>query len=56
MIMNDKTTLKQAIDAAQEAYRQLEQALDSGDNRRIGAAMYGLKRALDEIQTIARKK
>jgi len=46
----DKPTLKQAIDAAQEAYRQLEQALDAGNQRSIGAAMFELKRALDELQ------
>lgn len=46
----EKQKLKQAIDAALEAYKRLDQALDAQDWRKIGAAMFELKRTLEEIQ------
>lgn len=46
----NKQQLQQAIDQAQEAYKALDQALDTQDWRKIGAAMSELKRALDNIQ------
>ena len=48
--------LQQAIDRAQEAYKALDQALDSHDWRAIGAAMFVLKQALDNIQAAAAAK
>lgn len=46
----NKQQLQQAIDQAQEAYKALDQALDTQDWRKIGAAMFVLKQALDNIQ------
>lgn len=51
----NKQELQQAIDQAREAYQALDQALDTHDWRKIGAAMAVLKRALDNIQKQAGK-
>lgn len=50
----DKQELQKAIDQAQAAYQELDQAQDTHDWRKIGAAMFKLKRALDAIQAAAK--
>ncbi len=51
----NKQRLQQLIEAAILLLEQLEAALDAGDNRKIGARLYELRRQLnslrDEIET-----
>jgi len=42
--------LQQAIENAIQALEKLEEAMDSGDNRRIGAVLYELRHALKEAE------
>jgi len=47
----DKLKIKLTIGAAEKAFEQLEQAIDSHDYRAIGAALYNLKRELYTLRT-----
>jgi hypothetical protein len=51
----NKQRLQQLIETAILLLEQLEAALDAGDNRKVGARMYELRRQLnvlrDEIET-----
>lgn len=40
--------LQDAIERALQAFEELEKAIDSGDNRKIGACLYELRQALKE--------
>ncbi len=55
----NKQRLQQLTEAAILLLEQLEAALDAGDNRKIGARLYELRRQLnsirDEIETNGRK-
>ena len=49
--MNNKTSfaqLQKAIDLAMQALEKLEEAMNEGDQRKIGARLYELRRALVE--------
>jgi len=49
--MKHKQTLKQiqeALERAIQALEKLEEAIDAGDNRKIGARLYELRQALQE--------
>ena len=51
----NKQTLSQiqtATENAVSALERLEQALDANDWRKIGAALYTLRRELEKIQTL----
>ncbi len=47
--------LQQAIERAIQTLEELEQALDAGDNRRVGARLYELHRALKEASDEAQQ-
>jgi hypothetical protein len=49
----DKTTLTAVIKLLESNIDRLEDALDAGDNRRIGATIYELRRDLDELRKYA---
>ena len=43
-----KTKIREAIERAMQALKELEAALSAGDNRKIGAKMSEIRRALKE--------
>lgn len=48
--------LQQIIERATQALEELEQAIDAGDNRKIGARLYELRRALQEASHEAQQE
>ena len=48
--------LQQEIEFATSALEQLEQAIEAGDNARIGAALYLLKSALNDVTKLLQEQ
>ena len=48
--------IAQAIERAIQLLEELEQVIDSGDNRAIGARLYELRRELKTIQTLIHER
>lgn len=48
--------IRQAVESATSALERLEQAIDANDNRKIGAALYELRRELRTLLTLTQQE